>query len=164
VRLLTESGKSYEVNSTCFDLYFALIFLLRLGQVSSGMAASFAQYLTAIQLNEVAPETRSTETNATGGVSSSGAKPATKGGSGKKSDASTAKTQEHVLDPRRTGSVHFMGNITKKLVITPDYEIGTKRNKNAESRAQRNTQYQQQTNEDGFDEEQEDAEDIYNEG
>ncbi len=38
-------------------------------------------------------------------------------------------SNEPVLDPRRSGSIHFMGNVTKKLVITPDYEIGTKKSK-----------------------------------
>eukprot|EP01034_Spumella_vulgaris_P026164 gene26164-32699_t len=56
VRLVTDCGKSYEV--------------------SSGMAASFAQYLTSIQLNEVAPEVKSTEPSATGGANGA-VKPAT---------------------------------------------------------------------------------------
>jgi hypothetical protein len=29
---------------------------------------------------------------------------------------------------KETGTVHFMGNITRKLVITPSYELGVKRN------------------------------------
>lgn len=112
VRLVTESGLTY--------------------QVSSGLAASFSQTLAAIETRDIPVDT-SSSTSAGGGSSSSSSGKSLgrlkRAGAGGGSVSGGGESTEPVLDPSKVGDIHFMGNITKKLVLTPEYEIGTKKSK-----------------------------------
>jgi hypothetical protein len=98
-------------------------------QVNSGMYASFAQYIGAIVLDEEAIARALADSIATAATAAQTKKPAKKsssssfafgsgsmGGGLNKNDMSGS---EPIL-----GKLLVMGNVTKKLVIMPDYPIG----------------------------------------
>jgi hypothetical protein len=98
-------------------------------QVNSGMYASFAQYIGAIVLDEEAIARALADSIATAATAAQTKKPAKKASSSSNAFGSSGmgggvnKNDMSGSEPI-LGKLLVMGNVTKKLVIMPDYPIG----------------------------------------
>jgi hypothetical protein len=103
VRFVTKNGQSYEIKN--------------------GLTSSFLQTLMNVDVQQpTAPSSSSVDNPAPPSASSSSEKK-------KKSTNDKTTATATLLTTEIRGNIHFMGNITKKLVITPSYELGVKRKK-----------------------------------
>ena len=97
----------------------ALIYLL---QVNSGMASSFVQILSSIDVP--GGEANSAERKAEGG---NGTATTTEAQSNSSSSRGAAAAYGVAGQPDEQSSLYLMGSITKKLVLTPCHDIGVRR-------------------------------------
>ena len=106
------------------DVYFlcagALIYLL---QVNSGMASSFVQILSSIDVP--GGEANSAEGKAEGGNGTATTTGAQSNSSSSRGAAAAAYGV--AAQPDEQSSLYLMGSITKKLVLTPCHDIGVRR-------------------------------------
>jgi len=103
VTLLTEDGKLYEMQP--------------------GLNNSSLQCLAAIDIPPVDPANAPHPTASPVPSTTSNKK-------GKKSSSSSNNAEEEgPIAVGQDGAVHFLGNVTKKLVVTPTYELGVKKNR-----------------------------------
>lgn len=138
MRLVTTSGKTYEI--------------------CSGVASSFVQILAAMNVKEDASGGDVHDSAAAPSASADAADAADAAGAVRikaDPDAAAAARAAHASAATATataaaaaapgGSVHFMGSITKKLVVTPEYEIGDRRQRSFSTTSVNSQQHQPQS-------------------
>lgn len=111
VKLVTENGNSYDVNS--------------------GLTAAFMQCLTSV---EVPPAEESDGLN----IKTEGEYPSSSGNSSNNNQHKKSNKLKDNMIPGKEGKVCFLGNITRKLVVTPDYELGIRRQNTTKATNQTN--------------------------
>lgn len=116
VYLLTNNGLQYEVWYTLsFSKWRTDIAIFVGPQVSAGMDAAFAQYAASIAVTSPAPSSASTAVTSSSSASS--------GASSK-----TSKVAPNASgSDNKTGDLHMLTDITRKLLVVPTHAIGKKR-------------------------------------
>lgn len=96
-------------------------------EIKAGLASSFLQCLSAIRT----PTEADPNAIAASGMASAAtaASSSTKKGGKKVAQNSSLQAPDGPIAVGMDGTVHFLGNITKKLVVTPTYELGVKKSK-----------------------------------
>ena len=85
--------------------------------VNSGLQVAFAQYVASVTISELPNASAPTNAHSTNNTSNN---IGTTTSAANKPDIKT----ENNISLKYTGDLHMFGSITRKLVITPEYEIG----------------------------------------
>jgi hypothetical protein len=147
VRLITTDGRSFEVNSGLSTCFLQTLLAVDYQPPPPPSSTSGSVHNTNSS-NEregrgtaTQPTMMTTTSSSSAGVlnrhsntttttaSSSSSLSYFSGGVGRSIKVETGFSSQQ--QESSAGSLHFMGNITRKLVITPNYELGVKRNKSA---------------------------------
>jgi hypothetical protein len=104
-------------------------------EIKNGLTSSFLQTLMNVELQQLTAPSSSSSSLSVGdnphlpSSSSSSLSSEKKKKSSHEKTGTTSSTIPALTSTEIRGNIHFMGNITKKLVITPSYELGVKRKK-----------------------------------